>query len=145
LTEQIATQAHQFHARVSPNGEYLAYVSNESGRWEVYVTTFPAGGGRWQVSVAGGSEPYWRADGKELFFVTLDRRVMAVDVRMGPPIEFGIPHKLFDAPMPRNYVTRNRYQPSADGQRFLMLTLLDRGRVPPTTVIINWAAELEDR
>jgi Tol biopolymer transport system component len=145
VVEHVFTQAFEVHGRVSPNGDYLAYVSFESGRWEVYVTTYPGGGGRWQVSVNGGTEPFWRGDGKEMFFVSLDRKLMAVDVDMGPPIEFGIPHKLFDAPMPRNFNTRNRYFPTDDGQRFLMLTLLDRGRVPPTTVILNWAAELAER
>jgi hypothetical protein len=145
LVTQVSAQSHQVHGAVSPNGEYLAYVSYESGRFEVYVTSFPAGSGRWQVSLAGGTEPLWRGDNKELFFVSLDRRLMAVDVNMGPPIEFGIPHKLFDAPMPRNYNTRNRYAVSADGKRFLMLVLLDRGRVPPTTVILNWATELAER
>lgn len=141
----LSTQAHEVHGQVSPDGKYIAYTSYESGRWEVYVATYPPGGGRWQVSVNGGTEPEWRGDGNELYFVSLDRRVMAVDVDPGPPIEFGIPQKLFDGPMPRNYLTRNRMVPSADGQRFLMLTLLDRGRVPPTTVILNWAADLSDR
>jgi hypothetical protein len=138
-------ESHQIQGRVSPNGQYLAYASYESGRWEVYVTTYAGGGGRWQVSSTGGTEPFWRSDGRELFFVSLDRRLTSVDVDMGPPIEFGIPQKLFDAPMPRGYLTRNRYWPTADGQKFLMLTLLDRGRVPPTTVILNWAADLADR
>jgi len=141
----LVTEAHEVHPRVSPNGEYMSYASYESGRWEVYVTTYPVGGGRWQISVAGGTEARWRGDNKELYFVSLDRRVMAVSVDMGPPIEFGIPHKLFDAPMPRAYLTRNRMCVSKDGQKFLMLTLVGRGRVPPTTVILNWAAELKDR
>jgi len=141
----VAGESQEVQGRVSPNGQYLAYTSYESGRWEVYVTTYPGGSGRWQVSSTGGTEPFWRGDGRELFFVSLDRRLTSVDVDMGPPIEFGIPRKLFDAPMPRNYLTRNRYFATADGKRFLMLTLLDRGRVPPTTVILNWAADLANR
>ncbi|MGD8413181.1 MAG: protein kinase [Candidatus Latescibacterota bacterium] len=133
------------HGRLSPDGSFLAYTSNESGRFEIYVITYPEGDGKWQVSVNGGTEPMWRGDGKELFFMGLDRSLMAVDIQHRKPIEIGVPKRLFIAPVPRSINTRNRYVVSGDGQRFLMLSLIDRGRVPPTTVILNWTAELSQR
>ena len=87
----------------------------------------------------------WRGDGKEMFYMGLDRSLMAVDVTPADPIEIGVPRRLFFAPVPRSLATRNRYVVAEDGQRFLMLSLLDRGRVPPTTVILNWTAELSQR
>jgi Tol biopolymer transport system component len=82
----------------SPDGKWLAYANNESGRYEVYIQPFPAGAGRWQVSTAGGSWPSWRKDGKELFFLSLDQQVMAVDVNLaGASLQLGTPHVLFKA------------------------------------------------
>ena len=68
---------------LSPDGRFLAYTSNESGRFEVYVQSFPGPGGKWQISTAGGGEPHWRADGKELYYRAPDQKVMAVEIRAG--------------------------------------------------------------
>jgi hypothetical protein len=145
VTPQVATTFVEVQGHVSPDGRFLAYTSNESGRFEIYVTSFPAGGGKWQVSLDGGTEPTWRGDGRELYYLALDRRLMAVDMLPGTPIEIGVPHRLFAAPVPRSIVALNRYLPAPDGKKFLLVTLLDRGAVSPTTVILNWAAELETR
>jgi dipeptidyl aminopeptidase/acylaminoacyl peptidase len=130
---------------VSPNGKYMSYGSNESGRFEVYLTTFPAGDGKWQVSLNGGSDPQWRGDGEELYFLTLDRRLMAVETSLDDGVDIGVPRQLFVAPVPRSLNTRNRYVASPDGERFLLLTLMDRGEVAPITTILNWTAELSER
>ncbi len=141
----VATEFIDGQGRISPDGKFIAYTSTESGRFEIYVRPFPAGEGKWQVSANGGTEPMWRGDGKELFYLGLDRSLMTVDVTTAAPLEFGVPARLFFAPVPRSINTRNRYVVSEDGQRFLMLSLLERGRVPPTTVILNWTAELAQR
>jgi Tol biopolymer transport system component len=143
--DHVVTQFVDAHGRLSPDRKFLAYTSNESGRFEIYIRTHPEGDGKWQVSVNGGTEPMWRGDGMELFYMGLDRGMMAVEVTSAAPLEIGVPRRLFIAPVPRSINTRNRYVVTADGQRFLMLSLMDRGRVPPTTVILNWTAELSQR
>jgi Tol biopolymer transport system component len=143
--EAVASNFVEAHGRLSPDGRYLAYSSNESGRFEVYIKSFPSGEGKWQVSLSGGTEPMWRGDGRELFYLAMDRRLMSADISTTGIMEIGVPRKLFNAPVPRDYATRNRYVVSDDGQKFLMLSLMDRGHVPPTTVILNWTAELSQR
>jgi Tol biopolymer transport system component len=142
---QIASRFVDGWPRVAPGGNYMSYCSNESGRFEVYLSTFPAGRGKWQVSLNGGADPQWRADGGELFFLTLDRRLMAVETSLDDGVEIGVPKQLFVAPVPRSMITGNRYVTSSDGERFLLLTLMDRGRVAPITTILNWTAELSER
>lgn len=144
VRDHVSTSFPDGWARLSPDGRYIVYASTETGRWEVYLTTFD-GGGKWQVSREGGIQPFWRKDGREIFYLAADRGLMAVDVTLDSGVEIGIPRKLFEAPVSRNLNARNHYVPTPDGQRFLMVSLLDRGRVPPTTVILNWAAELTDR
>jgi eukaryotic-like serine/threonine-protein kinase len=121
----------------SPNVRWLAYSSSENGRNEVYVQAFPSTGRRWQVSSSGGRQPLWRADGKELYFVSDDRRFFAVDVseRAGS-FEFGVPKLLFE--MRANvFNTRNSYIPSRDGQRFLVNMLLDADDAP-ISIVQHW-------
>ena len=109
----------------SPDVRWLAYASSENGRNEVYVQAFPSTGRRWQVSSAGGRQPLWRADGKELFFVSDERKFYAVDVSEKDGIfQYGVPQFLFD--MRANvFNTRNSYIPNRDGTRFLVNMLLD--------------------
>src|SRR5207245_2782644 len=73
-------------ARFSPDGKWMAYTSNESGRNQVYVQAIPAGSGKWQISTEGGSAPHWRRDGKEIFYIALDRKLMVVPMRLGPAV-----------------------------------------------------------
>jgi Tol biopolymer transport system component len=126
----------------SPDARLLAYTSRESGRAEVYVQTFPASGGKWQVSTAGGNDPSWRADGKELYYRALDQKLMRVEIGGGDSFQAGIPQALFAG---RILVgnSRNKYLPSADGQRFLYVSPLGRESLTPTTVVLNWFAALE--
>jgi hypothetical protein len=113
-------------------------VSNDTGRNEIYVQPFPPTGAKWQVSNNGGRQPIWRADGKELFFVSDDRKFYAVDVRGGPTFDYGVPRFLYD--MRANvFNTANSYAPSRDGQRFIVNMLLDNG-TSPINVVLNWTA-----
>ena len=127
----------------SPDGRWLAYQSNESGRAEIYVQAFPGPGGKWQVSTAGGTEPTWRADSKELFYGAPDQNLMAVDIEPGETFAAGVPHALFQARVQPIANVRNHYLPAADGQRFLLLAPLGRESIVPTTVVVNWSAELQ--
>jgi Tol biopolymer transport system component len=125
----------------SPDGRFVAYVSTESGRGEIYVQTFPEGAGKWQVSNTGGTDPSWRADGKELFYRSPDQKLMAVEIRTAGEFQAGIPQSLYSIriqPGP----ARNKYAVSPDGQRFLFVAPLGRESMSPTTVVVNWFAEL---
>jgi Tol biopolymer transport system component len=125
----------------SPDGRLVAYSSTESGRAEIYVQTFPSVGGKWQVSSAGGVDPSWRADGKELYYRSPDQKLMAVEIRSGGEFQAGIPQPLFPIRIrPGN--PRNKYLPAADGQRFLIVEPLGRDSITPTTIVLNWFAGL---
>lgn len=121
----------------SPDSRWLAYASNENGRYEIYVQAFPSPTRRWQVSTSGGRQPLWRADGKELYFVADDRKFYAVDVsEKSGEFVYGVPQFLFD--MPANvFNSRNSYVPSRDGKRFLINMLLE-GDDSPINVVQNW-------
>ena len=129
-------------AQFSPNGRYVAYASNESGDFEIYVQTFPDHSGKWQVSTAGGIDPEWRRDGKELFFIA-GEKLMAVDVKTdGPQFEASIPKPLFQA----HFLTgnwRNRYVVAADGQRFLAVVPVEQQASSRITAVMNWTADLK--
>ena len=129
-------------AHFSPDGRWVAYASNESGRAEVYVQSFPPTGGKWQISNGGGSAPHWRRDGNELFYIAPDKRVMAVNVKLGTPFEFGTPVPLFQTRV-SGYVAPNRYDVSADGQRFLVNSSVQEQSSAPIIVVVNWAAGLK--
>ena len=131
------------NGQFSPDGKWVAYSSNESGRWEVYVTSFPEAHGKWQVSNAGGDQPRWRSDGKELFYLGPDSRMMAVPVKTGANFDAGTPTALFQA-NPRELVATSEqfsYDVSKDGQKFLINTQLKTG-MAPMSVILNWSAKL---
>ncbi len=122
----------------SPDGRLVAYSSSESGRAEIYVQTFPDGGGRWQVSNSGGVDPSWRGDGKELFYRSPDQKLMAVEIRTaGSDVQAGIPRALFSISV-RGGNSRNKYAASTDGQRFLVDAPLGRESMSPTTIVLNW-------
>ncbi len=118
--------------RFSPDGKYLAYVSDETGRQEVFVQPFPPTGPKWQISTAGGSSPRWRRDGKEILFFQPESAWMVVEIRTDRGFEAGVPRKLFEIPqMGGTDVT-------ADGQRFLVNMPHGENTVAPATVILNW-------
>jgi eukaryotic-like serine/threonine-protein kinase len=126
----------------SPDGKWLVYSNNETGRYEVYIQPFPNGAGRWQVSTAGGSNAVWRKDVKELFFQSLDQQIMAVDVHEnGASLELGAPHALFKAATVNN--GNGPYTVSADGKKFVMNTVLPQSITEPLTLVTNWTADLK--
>ena len=138
----LQTEFNEWHGRFSPDGAWLAYVSNESGRNEVYVQSFPPSGGKWQVSTTGGAQPRWRPDGKELFYLTPDRKLVAVEVKPRPAaFEVGAPRLLFQTTVQR-YEAPNRYAVSRDGRRFLINSAVEETN-QTLTVVLNWTAELK--
>ncbi len=143
----LETVFEEAHAQFSPDGRSIAYASNESGRSEVYIQSFPIGGGKWQISTAGGDQPQWRADGKELFYIAPDRNLMSVSIAESSTttIEVGRPTTVFQTIMPLSGITddRNNYVPSRDGQRFLVNTLADTGNLQPLIMVLNWTSELK--
>jgi hypothetical protein len=132
------------HGQVSPDGRWIAYASDESGTWEVYVQTFPVPGAKRTISVGGGSEKHWRRDGRELYYLTPDGTLMAVAVKShDDAFSPGRPVPLFQARIPADIITfRNHYAPSGDGQRFLVDSADDH---EPINVVVNWTALLSTR
>ena len=125
-------------SRVSPNSRYVAYNSDETGREEVYVQTFPQHSGKWQVSTSGGSDPMWRSDGRELFYLAPNDEVMTVSINTdSAAFEASAPHPLFQARLV-DWVMRDRYAVSPDGQRFLMLAPAGESKSSPIHVVANW-------
>jgi eukaryotic-like serine/threonine-protein kinase len=132
--------------RFSTDGRWVAYVSNESGRNEVYVASFGGAGGKWQVSTAGGMFPRWRRDGKEIFFLSPENRLMSAAVN-GQESAFavGVVQPLFDVrPRLEGFAGSNAwsYAVSANGQRFLVNTLVEQAVSPPIALVVNWTAGL---
>ena len=138
----LRSEASEEQAQISPDGHWFAYMSNESGRDEVYVQSFPKPAGKWQVSIAGGGDPRWRADGRELFYIGDDRRLMAVSVTTSEGFKSSPPVPLFDTGMkPQWGAARNLYDVSPDGQRFLFMTPVADDRVSPFTILLNWNSD----
>jgi serine/threonine-protein kinase len=132
----------QWHANFSPNGKLVAYSSNESGRFEVDVRTFPLTDRQWHVSTTGGYEPRWRADSLEMYYLSTDQKLMAVKVGPGPT--FGKPMELFPVRIAEGVGwSRTHYVPSGDGQRFLINTPTGDAAMVPITVVLNWTAGLK--
>jgi eukaryotic-like serine/threonine-protein kinase len=130
-------------ARFSPDGKWLAYSSNESGRFEVYVSPFPGPGGKWLVSTQGGWFPQWRRDGRELFYVSPDSKIMSAEVKAnGSSFVVGAVRPLFVTKPYFGYFTGNLYDVTADGQRFIVP--YDEGEADRTiTLVTNWPATLK--
>jgi len=126
---------------LSSDGKFVTYWSNESGRSEVFLQSFPPGHDRWQVSTMGGSSPQWRADGKELFYVQRGR-LMAADVTVtGARLAAGVPRELFQAPF--STAGRNLFVPSRDGEKFLAVVRVEEVRSPSITVELNWMSRMK--
>ena len=137
-------------ATFSPDGKWIAYASDETGSFEVFVSRFPASaGGKWQVSTAGGEQPQWRVDGKELFYISPDRKLMSVSVQTDDDIfRMGVPVSLFQTRLISNVASpslweRNEYVVTANGQRFLMEAAAEEQEPSTITVILNWQALLK--
>ncbi len=151
----LRTPFRETQGRFSPDGHWIAYASTESGKTEVYVRLFPmssGGGEQWMVSTAGGSQPHWRRDGKELFYLSPDNMVMSADVSANtgksvPSFQSGAPKALFSVPVSTGSgliaISSNRWDVTADGQRFLVNASLTDMNPAPIAVVLNWAAALK--
>jgi DNA-binding winged helix-turn-helix (wHTH) protein/Tol biopolymer transport system component len=137
--------ANEFQGQISPDGRWLAYASDESGTWEVYLQAFPSLGAKRAVSAGGGSEPQWRSDGRELFYVAPDGKLMAVAITPGEALQVSRPTALFQTPIPLSpeiNTRRNHYVASSDGQRFLINAVADIQE--SMTVLVNWSRLLPE-
>ena len=146
----LQTESNVIQARFSPDSRWVAYTSDESGKREVYVSPFPAAPGvKWMVSKGGGDQPRWRRrDGKELFYISPDRKMMAVEVSTASgAVQAGIPKALFPAPIFGGAtLDTTRYDVTADGQKFLINSLAtetNSAQSSPITVVLNWQAGLK--
>jgi len=141
----LATEADEQQAQFSPDGRWVAYVSDESGRNQVYVQPFreQAGtAGKWQVSTGGGSQPRWRRDGKELFFVSENRMLTSVPVTGAATFQTGAPKPLFDFCATVQMVREaHQYDITGDGQRFLLICSVEAVQSEPINLVLNWRPE----
>jgi Tol biopolymer transport system component len=139
----LQTEFDSFQAQFSPDGRWIAYASNETNRYEVYVQPFPMTGSKSQISTTGGSQPSWRRDGKELYYLAHDRKLMAVEIKAGATFDAGDPKPLFQTQVSGLEDARNHFAPSADGQRFLVTSIVGESTTAPITVVLNWTADLK--
>jgi Tol biopolymer transport system component len=139
----LKTQFREMQGQVSPKGRWLAYTSDESGRLEVYVGSFPAGPGKWPVSTADGGDPHWRRDGRELFYLGEDCHMMAVPIQATSAFQSGTAQPLFETAMSVNTVTfASQHDVTADGRKFLVKIPVD-GDARAITVLLNWPAAVK--
>ena len=145
----LQTNFIEAQARVSPNGRWVAYISDETGKFEVYIQTFPVAGGKVAVSVGGGSQPQWRADGQELYYYAPSRKLMAVEVNSNSPtFGVGIARPLFDirslgAAIDQTFPGNGYYTSARNGKRFLVPSLPETPQRQQINVILNWTADLK--
>ena len=146
----VQTAGDQFGGDISPDGRWLVYESNESGQFDVYVQRFQDPGGKWQVSVEGGTQARWSRDGRELYFVGPDARLMATPVRTsadGKTLDLGTPVPLFRPRLASGSGAtpgRAQYTVAPDG-RFLVNTVVEDTAASPITVVVNWTEALAKR
>lgn len=145
----VQTKFVDIHGRFSPDGHWIAYVSNETGRFEVYVQNFPSTGSKWPISINGGSQPRWRGDGRELYFFSPDRKLMAVEVKGESPDKFevGIPKPLFEfriggGGIDLGFPGSGYYTVTRDGKRFLVTSSSELPEKQQISVVLNWTANL---
>jgi dipeptidyl aminopeptidase/acylaminoacyl peptidase len=151
-TPLVQTPFNERNADVSPDGRWLAYQSDESGRDEIYVRPFPdVNGGRWQISSGGGAKPVWAREGGELFYLDGDGFLTAARVQTAPSFSAGNASRLLDTRYPSGVVNDRDYDVSRDGKRFLMIKTVpvtDQTSPPSPAsivVVVNWSEELKQR
>ena len=138
----LQTPFDKFQAQFSPDGQWMAYCSDESGRWEIYLQPIPATGGKVLVSSSGGTQPRWRRDGKELFYLSTDLKIMSVAVKLGRVPELSAPKALFSARIVQNALGTDEFVVTPDGQRFLATAATSANASQPLNVALNWQEEL---
>ena len=139
----LQTEFDEQEGTFSPDGKWIAYVSDETGRNEIYVQSFPLSGSKFQVSSGGANEPYWSTDGTELFYMTADRNLVAVPIKLSPIFEPGLPKRLFSIPVVTSQ--RHCYAVSSDGKRFLVMNPIEEETESYSSmrVILNWTSLLK--
>jgi eukaryotic-like serine/threonine-protein kinase len=144
LTRFLTTKTSETNGQISPDGKWVAYASNESGDWEIYVTTYPTAAGKWQVSRSGGTEPRWRGDGKEIFYIGPGSMLTAVPVSSDGTFAAGNPTPLFRTQFraPVSSTDQFSYDVTKDGQRFLVNRYAKPAHVAPLQIVLNATAEL---
>ena len=142
----LRTPFNESDPRFSPDGRWMAYMSDESGRYEIYVQPYPGPGGKWQISTDGGTKPVWNPNGRELFYRN-GNKMMAVEITTKPNFALGNPHVLFERPYILANVPISNYDVSPDGRRFLMVKPTEQAQAAPTqiNVVLNWFEELKRR
>jgi hypothetical protein len=134
----LQTRFNELEGQSSPDGRWVAYQSNESGRMEVYVAPFPTPSGKWQISADGGSSPRWHGAGSEIYYLALDNKLMAAEVNsQGATFGVGVVRPPFEIP-----AGQGSWDVAADGQRFLVNTVVEDETAAPITLVINWTAGL---
>jgi protease II len=134
----LATDFFETNAKLSPSGQWLAYASDESRRNEIYVQTFPEHGGKWQISTNGGDWPVWSRDGRELYFISADNKMMAVEIKgSGAGFQAGVPKVLFQVP------AQEQYDVSKDGRFLIHVPVNQNATDVPITVVKNWQAAIK--
>jgi WD40 repeat protein len=151
----VASEFQETQGQFSPDGKWMAYTSNESGQYEVYVEAFPrepGAEGKWKVSTAGGEDPHWRPDGKELFYLDQGGRLFAVPVQNSgakPGFGMGAPQALFDTRLSQfdrrigGFPGPPSYDVAPDGTRFLVRVIQEQGKEAPLVLVTNWQALLK--
>jgi len=139
----LNSEFNEIEAQFSPGPEgasrWMAYISNEAGQSQVYVQPFPASGGKYQISSSGGSHPRWRRDGKELFYIAPDGKLMSVEVKAAPKFEATVPKALFQTRITAAVtLVQRHYDVAPDGRRFLINSALEETASAPITVVMNW-------
>jgi dipeptidyl aminopeptidase/acylaminoacyl peptidase len=145
MTRFLTTRTSETTGQISPDGKWVAYASNESGDWEIYVTTFPSAAGKWQVSRGGGTEPRWRGDGKEIFYIGAGGTMTAVPVSSEGTFAAGNPTQLFRTQLRAQVSSTDQfsYDVTKDGQRFLVNRYAKPAQVAPLHIILNATAGLQ--
>jgi eukaryotic-like serine/threonine-protein kinase len=145
MTRFLTTKTSETNGQISPDGKWVAYASNESGDWEIYVTTYPTAAGKWQVSRGGGTEPRWRGDGKEIFYIGAGSTLTAVAVSSDGTFAAGNPTPLFRTQLRAQVSSTDQfaYDVTKDGQRFLVNRYAKPARVAPLHIVLNATAGLQ--
>jgi Tol biopolymer transport system component/tRNA A-37 threonylcarbamoyl transferase component Bud32 len=138
----VQTNFNDVTPAVSPDGKWLAYANNETGHYEVYVTPFPGGGSKWQVSTSGGGEPHWRRDGKELYYLSADNHMMAISLTaQGNGVALGVPQLLFQTSAVIGPL--GPFDVTADGKKFLVNSETVQNAGVPLVLVQNWVSAMK--
>src|SRR5262249_21647479 len=140
----LQTNANERNARFSPDGRWIAYTSDESGINEIYVQSFPALGSKQQISTNGGYFLGWSRHSNELFYVSSDKKMMAVDIKQQDgTIKTGTPKALFDVHVSSYTAAVTQFAVTGDGRKFLVASTVAETALGPIAVVLNWAADLK--